>query len=99
MAVVFLPTPLRKFIGGEPSTQAAGATLRQLIDDLEAHYPGLKERLVDPELDSRVIRSMSAIVDGEVADMGLRTRVGEDSEVHFIPAIAGGSPGRSDQRA
>jgi molybdopterin converting factor small subunit len=91
MAVIFLPTPLRKFIGGQPSTEAVGATLRQLIDDLEAHYPGLKNLLIDPELDSRVIRSMSAIIDGEMADMGLRTTVGENSEVHFIPAIAGGS--------
>ena len=90
MAVVFLPTPLRKFIGGAPSVEAAGTTLRAIIDDLNAHYPGLKELLIDPELENRVIRSMSAIIDGEATDMGLRTTVEENSEVHFIPAIAGG---------
>jgi molybdopterin converting factor small subunit len=82
--------PLRKFIDGRPSTPAKGTTLRQIIDDLDATYPGIKELLIDPELESRVIRSMSAIIDGEMADLGLRTEVGENSEVHFIPAIAGG---------
>ena len=90
MAIVFLPTALRKYVGGAASVQAAGATLRQVIEALEADYPGLRERLIDPELEGRVIRSISAIVDGEPIDLGLRTTVDEHSEIHFIPAIAGG---------
>ena len=90
MAVVFLPTALRKYIGGATSVEVPGATLRQVIDRLEADYPGLREHLVDPELEGRVMRTISAIVDGEPIDLGLRTTVDENSEIHFIPAIAGG---------
>jgi molybdopterin converting factor small subunit len=92
MATVFLPMAIRRRIGGEPSLQVAGATLRQIINNLEERFPGIREELIDPELDDRVIRSISAIIDGEAADMGLRTTVGENAEVHFLPAIAGGAP-------
>ena len=90
MAVVFLPTPLRRDIGGQQSVEVPGASLRDIIDQLNAVSPGLREKLIDPELEGRVNRSYSAIVDGEAADLGLRTAVRPDSEVHFIPAIAGG---------
>ncbi len=92
MATVFLPMPIRRRIGGEPSLVVEGATLRQIINNLEEIIPGIREELIDPELDDRVIRTISAIIDGEAAHMGLRTTVGENSEVHFIPAIAGGAP-------
>jgi molybdopterin converting factor small subunit len=92
MATVFLPMPIRRRIGGEPSLTVEGATLRQIISNLEERIPGISNDLIDPELDDRVIRSMSAIIDGESAHMGLRTPVGENAEVHFLPAIAGGAP-------
>ena len=90
MAVVFLPTPLRKDVGGRQSVDVPGANLRDIIDGLEAISPGLRNKLIDPELEGRVNRSYSAIIDGEAANLGLRTAVQPDSEVHFIPAIAGG---------
>jgi molybdopterin converting factor small subunit len=92
MATIFLPMPIRRRIGVEPSLQVKGETLRQIINNLEERFPGIREELIDPELDDRVIRSISAIIDGEAADMGLRTTVGENAEVHFLPAIAGGAP-------
>jgi hypothetical protein len=90
LAVVFLPTPLRKRFEGRQSVDVPGGTLREIVEGLERLSPGVRELLVDPELEGRVNRSYSAIVDGEAADLGLRTTVGKDSEVHFIPAIAGG---------
>ena len=84
--------PIRRRIGGEPSLVVEGATLREVINNLEEHIPGIREELIDSELEDRVIRTISAIIDGEAADMGLRTTVGKDSEVHFLPAIAGGAP-------
>jgi molybdopterin converting factor small subunit len=92
MAIVFLPMPIRRRIGGEASLVVEGATLRQIINHLEELIPGIRDELIDPELDDRVMRTISAIIDGEAADMGLRTTVGEHSEVHFLPAIAGGAP-------
>jgi molybdopterin synthase sulfur carrier subunit len=92
MATVFLPMPIRRRIGGDPSLQVEGTTLRHIINNLEERFPGIREELIDPELDDRVIRNISAIIDGEAADMGLRTTVAENAEVHFLPAIAGGAP-------
>ena len=44
---VRIPTILRTHTGGAKEVHAEGATLAEVIDDLEAHYPGLKARLVD----------------------------------------------------
>lgn len=64
-------------------------SVRQVIDRLEDLYPGMKARLVE----SGQIRSNLAVaVDGEVARMGILEKIGDAREIHFVPAIAGGSP-------
>ena len=42
---VRIPTILRTYTGGEKSVEASGATLSELIDDLESNHPGIKDRL------------------------------------------------------
>jgi molybdopterin converting factor small subunit len=91
MAVVFIPTPLRKYAGGQTSVTVPGATLRELMRNLEERFPGLRERLISPEDEERIIPGLTAIVDGEPINMGLRTKLDEQTEVHFLPAIAGGA--------
>ena len=91
MATVFIPTPLRKFVGEQATVIAPGATLRELIDNLGSAFPGLRERLLDPEDQGRMMPGLTAIVEGEPINMGLRTKLDDDTEVHFLPAIAGGS--------
>lgn len=50
MAVkVRIPTPLLSLTGGKKEVEAEGTTLKELIEDLERRYPGLKERLCDEE--------------------------------------------------
>ena len=44
---VRIPTILRTYTQGEKAVQGDGATLAQVIDDVEGRYPGLKARLVD----------------------------------------------------
>ena len=42
--------------------------------------------------------NISVAIDGEVSALGLLDKVGENSEVHFIPAIGGGEgPGDGGQ--
>jgi len=64
--------------------------VRQIINNLELLYPGTKARLYDPEEDE-LLPGVAAIVDGDVTQLGLLEKVNEDSEVHFLPAIGGGS--------
>jgi molybdopterin converting factor small subunit len=86
MPTVFLPSLLRPLAGGAATLPASGATLRDVIDDLEKQHAGLRERIVDeagirPDV-------MIAINGDEVSN--LNARVPADGEVHILPAIAGG---------
>ena len=48
MAVtVRIPTILRSYTGGSAEVAAQGATLADVIEDLEANHPGLRARLLD----------------------------------------------------
>ena len=87
MATVYIPSLMRD-ITSQVKVQVPGATVRQIVDNLEQAYPGLKDRLME---NNRIRPSISVVVDGEVTPIGLLEKVGEDSEVHFVPAIAGGS--------
>lgn len=87
MATVFVPSLMQNLTGGKTQVQVAGATVRQIIDNLDSEYPGMKARLVE---DDRVKPNISVAVDGEVTPMGMLEKVREDSEVHFLPAIGGG---------
>jgi predicted phage tail protein len=48
MPHIFIPSLLRNLTGGAADVRVAGATLREAIDALDAQYPGLKARLMDP---------------------------------------------------
>ena len=61
--------------------------VRQAIERLEEIYPGIKDRLLE---DGDIAPNIAVAIDGDVAIMGLLQRVGENSEVHFVPAIGGG---------
>ena len=91
MAVVYIPAQLASLTGGRSLVEVEGATVRQLIDNLETRWPGIRERLV---LDGRLRSNISVAVDGEVSPVGLLEPVSEESEVHFVAAISGGASGQ-----
>ena len=90
MAVVYIPALLASLTGGRSSIEVEGATVRQVIDNLEAAWPGIRERLV---LDGRLRSNISVAVDGEVSPIGLLEAVPANSEVHFVAALSGGTEG------
>ena len=75
--------------GGQKIVQVAGASVRQVINNLEKDYPGIKARLCEED-GMDLLPGIAVIVDGETSQLGLLERVGEDSEVHFLPALGGG---------
>jgi molybdopterin synthase sulfur carrier subunit len=87
MAVVWIPALLRELTGGQESVTVPGETVRQVIENLERAYPGIEARLCE---DGRLRPNVSVAVDGRVSRQGLRQRLAETSEVHFLPAISGG---------
>lgn len=87
MAAVWIPPLMRDLTGGQETVTVAGATVRQIIEALDRLYPGMKDRLCDHQ----GLRSGIAVaVDTQVTRLGLLQPVNENSEVHFVPAIAGG---------
>ena len=61
-ATVLIPAPLRKFTGGEAKVQASGATIEALITELDSAYPGIRERICEP--DGRIRRFVNVFVNG-----------------------------------
>ncbi len=80
---------MQSLTGGKQTVEVEGSTVRQVVEALEQAYPGMKERLVD---NGRIKPNISVAIDGEVTTLGMLLKVGDNSEVHFLPAIGGGSP-------
>ncbi len=90
MPDVWSPPRLQRLTGGQEQVQVAGRNIRQVIENLERAFPGMKAELYDEEEDI-VMPGIAAIVDGETSQLGLLERVQEDSEIHFLPALGGGT--------
>ena len=88
MATVWVPPLLRELTGGLETVAVPGAKVRELVDALDTRYPGIKARLVE---DNELRRGIVLTIDGVTSRQGLRQPVSEHSEVHFLPAIGGGS--------
>jgi sulfur-carrier protein len=87
---VAIPTPFRRFTGGAASFECSAATLSELLDQLETHFPELKRHLRD---DSGALRPfLSVYVNEEDIRFlgGNQYRFQEGDEVMLVPSIAGG---------
>lgn len=89
MARVRIPTQLRQLTDGRSEVDANGPTVGALIDELEAAYPGLQERLLQ---DGRLRRFVNVYVEDEDVRFldGLATHVPDGVVVSIVPAVAGG---------
>lgn len=86
-AVVHLPRSLVALFPDCPRRiEAAGATVREVIADLDRRVPGLANRVLDSGPSLR--RHLNVFVAGERA--GLETSVPPGADVYVIPAISGG---------
>ncbi len=92
MATVHIPSYMRDRAGGRASIQVAGRTLRQIVAALLAEAPELRELLTNDE--GSVRGDISVAIDGVVTENDPTTAIGEDAEIHLVPAIAGGRRGQ-----
>lgn len=89
MATVFIPALLQRLTGGAGRVRVPGATLGQVLDNLDADYPGLRAELLDEG--SRLPPRFVVAIDGETGHWGLIEPLHENAEVIFVPAISGGA--------
>jgi sulfur-carrier protein len=89
VATVSIPTILRTHTGGEKSVEAKGATVAEVIDDLESRHGGLRDRLIT---NGALHRFVNVYVDDEDVRTldGLATPVREGGQLTILPAVAGG---------
>lgn len=78
---------MRDLTAGRDCVRARGATIAGVIDELETAYPGIKDRLL---VRGRLAPGLMVTVDGQRALRILEEPVGGESEVRFLPVMAGG---------
>lgn len=87
---VRIPTPLRKLTGENEVVTVEGSTIAEVINALNAAYPGLTERICDEE--GNIRRFVNVFVNDE--DIRFleekNTAVKDGDEISIVPAIAGG---------
>ena len=93
MATVFIPSMMRKFTAGAQQVEVEGATVRQVIRNLDLIHPGVKGWLVEG---NRLKPNISVAIDGTVSSVGLLEPVSEEAEIHFVAAISGGATVKGD---
>ena len=90
MPSILIPTPLRKLTNELETVSGIGATVGELIDNLDKAFPGLKDRVCDES--GNVRRFVNIYVNGE--DIRFleekATAVKDSDEISIVPAIAGG---------
>ena len=88
MATVIIPALLRKFTDGIDRIDVPGGTIREVVRNLGQRFPAIVEHLIEHD---QLKPSVAVSIDGEMATAGVLEKVGDTSEIHFIPAIGGGA--------
>lgn len=80
-------SPLRSYTDGRATVEAAGATVRELLADLDRRYPGMRFRMIDEQ--DRIRPHIRLYVNTD-AVVDLDHRVGRGDTLHLICALSGG---------
>jgi molybdopterin synthase sulfur carrier subunit len=87
---VRIPTPLRSLTRNQAEVLAEGKTIKEVIENLETAYSGIKERICDEEGNLRRFVNLY-LNDEDIRFLeDLQTEVHEGDGLSIVPAIAGG---------
>lgn len=84
---VFIPSPLVSYTNGQTMVEATGASLHEVLRDLNERYPGIRFRMIDEQ--DRVREHMRIFVNGEQL-LDLNAGIYANSEIRIIAALSGG---------
>jgi molybdopterin converting factor small subunit len=87
MPTAYIPAQLRELTGGLAQVEAAGQTVRAVVEALDERYPGIASRLCH---EGELSPALQVSIDGILSRRGLDARVQPASEVHFLPVFGGG---------
>lgn len=90
MVTIRIPTTLRTLTGGASTVEVDGATVGEVLANLDTAHPGFADRLFDEQgALRRFVNVFLADDDVRYLD-GVDTAVADGSELSIIPAVAGG---------
>ena len=84
---VLIPTPLRSYTGERGEVEAQGATLAEVLADLDARYPGIRFRMIDEQ--DAIRRHIRIWVNRNQVDT-LDAPLRASDEVIIFQALSGG---------
>lgn len=84
---VRIPTPLRSYTDQQKVVEAAGASVAEVLTDLDRRYPGIRFRVVDEQ--GRLRQHMNIFVNQE-RTRDLSTALADDDELTLMQALSGG---------
>ncbi len=87
MPIVKIPSLMRDLTEGRDTVEVPGRTVGQVIEALEAAYPGVRARLCSG---NHLRAALAVSVDGKVSQMRLLQPVTPQSVIYFLPAVEGG---------
>ena len=84
---VRIPTPLRSYTAQQTTVEAQGATVAELLADLDRQFPGIRFRMVDEQ---GQLRTHMKVFVNQDATRDLTTSVNGTDEVTIMQALSGG---------
>jgi len=84
---IHIPSPLRSYTGDQPVVEASGATVLEVLGDLDRQYPGIRFRMVDEQ---GQIRRHLRLYRGEKLVRTVEMGVAQDEEIIILCALSGG---------
>lgn len=85
--IVCIPSQLRDYTGGRVQVEARGATLAELLADLERQHPGIRFRMIDEQ--DAIRRHVRIFVNRELV-RDLSAALAANDEVVIAGALSGG---------
>jgi sulfur-carrier protein len=86
---VQIPTPMRQHTEGKPTVEAAGATVKAVLENLGQKYPGITQRIFENGQLRRFVNIY--LNDDDIRYLeNLDSAVKDGDELSIIPAVAGG---------
>ena len=87
---VRVPTTLRTLTGGQSEVSVEGATVGEVLKNLDAAHPGFADRILDDDGGLRRFVNVFVADDDVRFLQQLDTPVPDGETVAIIPAVAGG---------
>ena len=85
--IVRIPSPLLSYTNDRKEVEAEGATVQDLLADLDRRFPGIRFRVIDEQ--DRMRPHMRFFLNGEQV-FDLSTALAPSDELTLVQALSGG---------